>query len=187
MSVQVWMIFGIIAGIIIYLSISRKFNPSNISGYVQLIFILVTIILLSIGVFMLLFKGLHFLYNIIRQKTSPDYKKAIKYEMDREEYDFWKLRFDEDFWTYMDGLSVEKEISYRPINPSKNLICDHVLKYSSTVIIFLMSGLSAMIPSVPLKTRTSMAAFGHASRIVRISGVESSTSPILRVTMTRIF
>ena len=104
------MLFGLAAGILIYLSVSKKFSPTGIQHYIQQFFILAAIIVISIGISMLIFKGLNYLYHSVRKKTSPVFQKAIKYEMDKERYDFWKLRFDEEFWGYMDGLSVEKEI-----------------------------------------------------------------------------
>ena len=103
-------IIGLIGGIIIYISVSGKFKPVTVFQYIQQVFILASIIIISIGISLLIFMGLKYVYDLFFKRTSDVYKKSMSYKEDRSRYDFWKLRLDDSYWLYLDGLSVEKEI-----------------------------------------------------------------------------
>lgn len=103
-------IIGIAGGMILYIAIFRNISPHGIPQYVQRVFVLGTVIIICTGISMLLFKGINYLYNSVYQKSSVNFKKAKNYSDERDKYESRKLRMDENYWLYLDGLSVENEI-----------------------------------------------------------------------------
>ncbi len=109
---QVPFVIGLTGGIIIYLSVSKKFSPVGIPQFIQQIFVFGTIVILSIGISMLIFFAVNYCYHAVFKKSSSTYKKSVLYKDDRDKYEFWKLRMDDTYWSYLDSLSVEKEVLY---------------------------------------------------------------------------
>lgn len=104
------LIVGITGGILLYISVFHKFDPHGIAQHVQQAFVLGSIVVLCIGISMLLFRGANYFYTEYFKRSSDVYKKASGYKNERSVYDFWKLRLDDSYWLYLDGLSVENEI-----------------------------------------------------------------------------
>ncbi len=109
---QVPFVLGLVGGTIIYLSVSKKFSPVGIPQFIQQVFVFGTIVILSIGISMLIFFAVNFCYHTLFKKSSLIYKKSVMYKDDRDNYEFWKLRQDDSYWSYLDSLSVEKAVLY---------------------------------------------------------------------------
>ena len=103
-------LIGISGGIILYLTIFRNISPHGVPQYIQRVFVFGTIIIICIGISMMLFKGIYFIYNSIYKKSSDNFKKVKSYTDERDKYEFWKLRMDENYWISLDSLSIENEL-----------------------------------------------------------------------------
>ena len=80
---------------------------------------------------------------------------------------------------------VETARSYRRAREKSVLRWEGDFAFSGTAMTRRISGFATRIPSVPANTSASIAAMGQANLSERMSGVARSTSPIRRVTMTR--
>jgi hypothetical protein len=104
------LILGIIFGIALWIFTYKKLNPSGFLDNVSKIFLFSTIGLICVGIPMLLFKAAEKLYYMYLERNSAAYIGVKKYEDDREKFDYWKIRRDENYWRLLDGLSFEKEM-----------------------------------------------------------------------------
>jgi hypothetical protein len=104
------LILGITIGIALWIFTYRKLSPSGFLDSVSKVFLFSTIGLICVGIPMLLFKAAEKLYYIYLERNSASYIGVKKYEDDREKFDYWKIRRDENYWRLLDGLSFEKEM-----------------------------------------------------------------------------
>ncbi len=107
---EIPLVLGIILGVVFWFISYRKLNPSGFFETAWQIFIFGTMGMLCIGIPMLIFKGIEKLYYAYLGSKSQQYNSIIKYELDREKFDFWKIRRDESYWKLLDGSSFENEV-----------------------------------------------------------------------------
>jgi hypothetical protein len=104
------LILGIVIGIALWVFTYKRINPSGFLDNVSKIFLFSTIGLICVGIPMLLFKAAEKLYYMYLERNSKTYMGVRKYEEDREKFDYWKIRRDENYWRLLDGLSFENEM-----------------------------------------------------------------------------
>jgi len=104
------LVLGIAVGIALWIFTYKRLNPTGVLETASQIFIFGTIGLICVGIPMLVFKSIEWVYRYYMGKNSSGYIGAKKYEDDREIYSRWKIRRDENFWRLLDGLSFEKEM-----------------------------------------------------------------------------
>lgn len=107
---EIPLVLGIIVGVVFWFISYRKLNPSGFFETAWQIFIFGTMGMMCIGIPMLIFKGLEKLYYMYLRSRSQQYNSILKYESDREKFDFWKIRRDESYWKLLDGSSFENEV-----------------------------------------------------------------------------
>lgn len=100
---------GIAFGMVVYILYFNKVQPDNFIQIVTQVFIFASLGIICIGVPALLFKLAEMYYMKQRSKTD-EHKVFTKYNEERDNYEFWKIRKDFSFWNMMDGLSFEKEV-----------------------------------------------------------------------------
>jgi len=101
---------GVILGIAFWIISYKKLNPSGFLETAGQIFLFGTMGIVCVGIPMLIFKGIEKLYYVYLGNSSEIYKGTLKYEADRERFDYWKIRRDESYWKLIDGLSFEYEV-----------------------------------------------------------------------------
>ncbi len=74
---------------------------------------------------MLIFKGIEKLYYKYLGSKSLQYNSILKYESDREKFDYWKIRRDESYWKLLDGSSFENEVLSVFLNLGFELKSEH--------------------------------------------------------------
>ncbi len=100
---------GIAFGLVVYILYFNKVQPDNFIQIVTQVFIFASLGIICVGVPAVLFKLAEMFY--IKQRSKTDEHKVItKYNEERDNFDFWKIRKDYSFWNMMDGLSYEKEV-----------------------------------------------------------------------------
>lgn len=100
---------GIAFGMVVYILYFNKVQPDNFIQIVTQVFIFASLGIICIGVPALLFK-LAEMYYIKQRSKTDEHKVFTKYNEERDNYEFWKIRKDFSFWNMMDGLSFEKEV-----------------------------------------------------------------------------
>lgn len=100
---------GIAFGMVVYVLYFNKVQPDNFIQIVTQVFIFASLGIICIGVPALLFK-LAEMYYIKQRSKTDEHKVFTKYNEERDNYEFWKIRKDFSFWNIMDGLSFEKEV-----------------------------------------------------------------------------
>ncbi|HMQ79988.1 MAG TPA: hypothetical protein PKE39_09200 [Ignavibacteria bacterium] len=100
---------GIAFGMVVYVLYFNKVQPDNFIQIVTQVFIFASLGIICIGVPALLFK-LAEMYYIKQRSRTDEHKVITKYNEERDNYEFWKIRKDFSFWNMMDGLSFEKEV-----------------------------------------------------------------------------
>jgi len=101
---------GIGFGLVIYVFYYTRVKPSTLLQFVMQIFLFASMGIICVGIPAVLFKlGEMFYFKHIKEKTE-EHKTIVKYNEERDEFDFWKIRKDYSFWRILDGLSFEKEV-----------------------------------------------------------------------------
>ncbi len=101
---------GIALGLLVYIAYFTKINPSGFLQIITQIFLFATVGVICVGVPVIIFKLTERFYYKFLNTSSDQYQAIKEYKIDREEYDFWKIRQDAAFWNHLDGLSIEKEV-----------------------------------------------------------------------------
>lgn len=101
---------GVILGIVFWIIRYNEMNPTGFLETAGQIFLFGTMGVVCVGIPMLIFKGIEKLYYVYMGRSSDIYKETLKYEADREKYNYWKIRRDESYWKLLDGLSFEFEV-----------------------------------------------------------------------------
>lgn len=100
---------GLGFGLILYILYFNKVQPDSFIQIVVQIFLFGSIGIICVGIPALLFKLAEMFYFKQREKTA-EHKTITRYNEERDNFDFWKLRKDYGFWNMLDGLSFEKEV-----------------------------------------------------------------------------
>jgi hypothetical protein len=101
---------GVAFGLVIYVFYYMQVKPATLLQFVMQIFLFASLGIICVGVPAVLFKlGEMFYFKHVKQKTE-EHKTITKYNEERDQYDFWKIRKDYSFWRILDGLSFEKEV-----------------------------------------------------------------------------
>jgi hypothetical protein len=104
------LIFGGILGVIVFLVYFFKSGQSSVFQFISQLLLFGTIGIVCVGIPMAFFILAERLYFRYKKKNDKEYQAVARFNDDRAEYDFWKIRTDEGFWRILDGLSIEKEI-----------------------------------------------------------------------------
>ncbi|MBZ0202994.1 MAG: hypothetical protein K8I03_08265 [Ignavibacteria bacterium] len=103
-------IIGLSLGLIVYIMYYNEVKPTTFIQIVMQVFLFGSMGVLVVGIPAVLFKLAEmFYFKQIKQKTE-EHKTITKYQEERDEFDFWKIRRDYSFWNILDGLSFEKEL-----------------------------------------------------------------------------
>lgn len=100
---------GLAFGLVLYILYFNKVRPDSFIQIVVQIFLFGSIGIICVGIPALLFKIAEMFYFKQKEKTV-EHQTIVKYNEERDNYDFWKIRKDYGFWNMMDGLSFEKEV-----------------------------------------------------------------------------
>ncbi|MCI0449447.1 MAG: hypothetical protein L0Y79_06640 [Chlorobi bacterium] len=101
---------GVAFGLVIYVFYYMQVKPATLLQFVMQVFLFASLGIICVGVPAVLFKlGEMFYFKHIKEKTK-EHKTITKYNEERDQYDFWRIRKDYSFWRILDGLSFEKEV-----------------------------------------------------------------------------
>jgi len=101
---------GIVLGVLVYILNYSKVQPSTVIQAVMQVFLFASMGIICVGIPAVLFKFAEIFYFKYINKTSHERRTIQRYQEEREEFDFWKLRRDYSFWRVLDGFSYETEI-----------------------------------------------------------------------------
>jgi hypothetical protein len=101
---------GIVLGILVYILNYSAVQPSTVIQAVMQVFLFASMGVICVGIPAVLFKLAEMLYFKYISPRSEEKQSIKKYQEDRHQYDFWKIRQDYSFWRVLDGLSFEREI-----------------------------------------------------------------------------
>lgn len=101
---------GIAFGLALYILYFDKVRPDTFLQIIMQVTLFASMGILCVGVPAVLFKLAEmFYFKQIKAKTLES-KTIAEYNVQRDNFDFWKIRRDYSFWNILDGLSFEKEI-----------------------------------------------------------------------------
>lgn len=101
---------GLSLGVIVYIIYYNEVKPSTFIQIVMQVFLFASMGVLCVGIPAVLFKLAEMFYFKHVKSRQEDQKQITKYNTERDEYDFWKIRKDYSFWNILSGLSFEKEV-----------------------------------------------------------------------------
>ncbi len=81
---------GVALGIVFWIISFKKLNPAGFLETAGQIFLFGAMGIICVGLPMLIFKGIEKLYYAYLCSRSETYKRTLKYEADRERFDYWK-------------------------------------------------------------------------------------------------
>jgi hypothetical protein len=135
---------GLAFGLILYVLYFNKVRPDSFIQIVVQIFLFGSMGILCVGIPALLFKLAEMYYFKQKEKTV-EHQTIVKYNEERDNYDFWKIRKDYGFWNMLDGLSFEKEVMSLYLHlgyidkedmASEDLPDDRILKFENKLFYF---------------------------------------------------
>ncbi len=104
------LLVGGLLGIVVFFVYFFKSGQTSVFQVIYQIFLFGTIGIMCVGIPMAFFVLAERAYYLYLNKKNKKYQAIQKYKEDRDDYEFWKIRKDENFWRTLDGLSVEKEV-----------------------------------------------------------------------------
>jgi hypothetical protein len=104
------LIIGGILGIVVFFVYFFKSGQTSVFRLIYQVFLFGTIGTMCVGIPMAFFVLAERVYYYYLSNKNEKYRTIQKYKVDRDDYEFWKIRKDENFWRTLDGLSVEKEV-----------------------------------------------------------------------------
>lgn len=135
---------GLAFGLILYILYFNKVRPDSFIQIVVQIFLFGSMGIICVGIPALMFK-LAEMYYFKRKEKTVEHQTIVKYNEERDNYDFWKIRKDYGFWNMLDGLSFEKEVMSLYLNlgyedkedlASEELPDDRILKFDDKFYYF---------------------------------------------------
>lgn len=101
---------GLSLGAAVYIIYYNEVKPSTFIQIVMQVFLFASMGVLCVGIPAVLFKLAEMFYFRHIKTRHDDHKSITKYNAERDEFDFWKIRKDYSFWKILSGLSFEKEV-----------------------------------------------------------------------------
>ncbi len=101
---------GLSLGVVVYIIYYNEVKPSTFIQIVMQIFLFASMGVLCVGIPAVLFKLAEMFYFKHIKARQEDHKSITKYTEERDEFDFWKIRWDYSFWKILSGLSFDKEV-----------------------------------------------------------------------------